>query len=100
MKCGEILKPPSGSYHRPYVLKCIHCKEIYLLFEAFIFHIEDHCNDGVTKNKTCISDSFRNDKTSQDGLIVEDQMECSERAEEKDVNVKLEEPSCVLYTVR
>lgn len=42
-RCGEILQPPAGNYQRPYVLKCFHCKEIYLLFEAFIFHIEDHC---------------------------------------------------------
>ena len=100
MKCGEILKPPSESYHRPYVLKCIHCKEIYLLFEAFIFHIEDHCKDAFPQRKT-FSSILENEKSSQDVLkITEEQMDCSDRAIEKDVNVKLEERSCDAETVR
>lgn len=42
-KCGEIFKPSSGDYHRPYILKCLHCKEKHLLLEAFVLHFENNC---------------------------------------------------------
>lgn len=98
-KCGEILKPPTDSYQRPYVLKCFLCKEIYLLFEAFIFHFEDHC-----KNANAGDESHTNDKGISDILPVsnniEEHMEVGEQIEETNVNVKVEENNCAMQTVR
>ena len=42
IKCGEILKCQK-SYQDSYLLQCIQCKEIYLLLESFIFHLDANC---------------------------------------------------------
>ncbi|KAM7348126.1 uncharacterized protein ACRADG_007543 [Cochliomyia hominivorax] len=46
IKCGEILKSQK-SFQDSYILRCIQCKEIYLLLESFIFHLEDTCKQTV-----------------------------------------------------
>lgn len=49
VKCGEILK--SCGFKDSYILRCIQCKEIYLLFESFIFHLNDTCKKTIEAKK-------------------------------------------------
>ncbi|XP_065364089.1 zinc finger protein 140-like [Calliphora vicina] len=97
-KCGEILRPPAESYQRPYVLKCFTCKEIHLLLEAFIFHIEDHCKGEITREEPHTSAKGFSD-TIQNNNDVDEQMELGDRIGVTDVNVKVEENNYGMQTV-
>ncbi|XP_065365058.1 zinc finger protein 135-like [Calliphora vicina] len=90
IKCGEILKSQK-SFPDPYILRCIQCKEIYLLLESFIFHLDDTCKKTVEAKK-----NFK--EQINECEVVNEPMGCEEEPPVKleNTNAQMEDPLIVI----
>lgn len=74
IKCGEILKSKNG-IQNPYILRCMQCKEIYLLLESFILHLNKSCKKDH-KRKKCRNEKI--DNAPNEDEVAKESLGCEE----------------------